>query len=104
MAENTVDMEVRAVEEELKKALGTRYVIGPELGSGGAGIVFQLSDIASNLTRVAKILRPSVRDVEDLKDEFKNEAQKLAHLRHPNLVTVFEQSKPEDPPYFCRSR
>jgi HD superfamily phosphohydrolase len=100
MVDTKEDIEVRTVKDELDHALEPRYSVGPELGSGGAGIVFQLTDVASNLTRVAKILRPSVRDVEDLKEEFKNEAQKLAHLRHPNLVTVFEQSKPDDPPYF----
>ena len=100
MPEIRDDDEVRTAREELQQALATRYTVDAQLGSGGAGIVFQITDLASTVMRVAKILRPSVRDVEDLKEEFKNEAAKLARLRHPNLVTVFEESRVGAPPYF----
>lgn len=100
MPEIRDDDEVRTARQELQQALATRYTVDAQLGSGGAGIVFQITDLASTVMRVAKILRPSVRDVEDLKEEFKNEAAKLARLRHPNLVTVFEESRAGDPPYF----
>src|SRR5688500_15587249 len=85
------DAEIDEAKLELTQLLGQRYVVQRDLGKGGAGIAFLIEDTATGLPRVAKILRPSVRGLDDLVREFKGEAQKLAKLRHPNLVTVFEQ-------------
>lgn len=94
------DLEVSQVREELSVALGQRYDIQDLLGLGGAGIVFRIVHRASGVQRVAKVLRPVVRGVGDISEEFRSEATRLAGLRHPNLVTVFEQAQSSEIPYF----
>lgn len=100
MNEAPVDPVVQQLREELDSLLTPRYTIEQYLKSGGAGAVFKIREKATNVSRVAKILRPEVRDVSAIRQEFLTEAQKLAALRHPNLVTVFEQSQLDKTPYF----
>jgi serine/threonine protein kinase len=94
------DPEITQLRAELTGLLAPRYGVESYLKSGGAGAVFKIIDNASQASRVAKILRLRARDIAALKEEFLTEAQKLAGLRHPNLVTVFEQSKADATPYF----
>ena len=98
-----LDPEVRVAQEELKTLLNGRYHVGHHIGRGGAGIVFAITNIASRVKRVGKILSPSARKAKEherIAKEFKEEATKLAHLHHANLVTVFEQSCGDEIPYF----
>jgi uncharacterized protein len=98
-----VDSEIDTAHEELRKLLGARYSVAKHIGRGGAGIVFKITDIPSGVERVGKILSPSARLAKEharIAAEFRGEAKKLAHLHHPNLVTVFEQSTATEIPYF----
>lgn len=95
------DPEIKAAGNELVELLKPRYVVQEPLGKGGAGVVFRISDTASGIDRVAKILRETARVYPDISEEFKKEARRISALRHPNLVTVFEQSRDEETaPYF----
>lgn len=93
--------EIDTAHTELVSLFGTRYKVTRHLGTGAAGIVFEVKDTATGMKRVAKLLRKGVRDNAQLKADFENEAKKLAGLRHPNLVTVYEQSPARtSAPYF----
>lgn len=98
--------EIHIARQYLNAKLGGRYEVGQPLGMGGAGVVFKVHDIASGIPRVAKVLRPSVRELPAdqmavLANDFQGEATKLGGLRHQHLVAVFEQSiDATDLPYF----
>lgn len=100
MDDKPVDKETTFVRTEIEGTLGSRFQVGHQLGKGGAGIIFEITDKMNENKRVVKVLRPSAREIEQLKQEFFGEAQRLAQLRHSNLVTVFEQGPKLPPPYF----
>lgn len=93
-------VEQRKASTELAKLLGTRYKVRRHLGTGGAGIAFLVTEQSANVHRVAKLLRREVRHHEQIRADFQSEAKKLAGLRHRNLVTVYEQSKSDQTPFF----
>lgn len=66
-----------------------KYKIVEEIGVGGSGIVFK--SIHQDLERVSalKILKTDVMDEVILK-RFKREAQAIASLNHPYIVTVYD--------------
>lgn len=68
--------------------LGT-YEIVALLGAGGMGTVYQAKDTRLRRQVALKILPPSFADSDALV-RFRREAEMLASLSHPNIVTVYE--------------
>ncbi|MEW5740438.1 MAG: protein kinase, partial [Myxococcota bacterium] len=72
-----------------------RYVILERLGSGGMGEVYTAWDPALDRKVAVKILRPEFLQqdpelTEQLKTRMIREAQALARLSHPNVVTIHD--------------
>lgn len=72
-----------------------RYVILERLGSGGMGEVYAAWDPALDRKVAVKILRPEfLQDDPELTEQLKTrmirEAQALARLSHPNVVTIHD--------------
>lgn len=69
-----------------------RYLVLGHIGSGGLGDVYAAFDSELDRKVAIKILRPSARDksLGDPTQRLLREAQALAKLRHPNVVTVFD--------------
>ncbi|MEM6291417.1 MAG: serine/threonine-protein kinase [Myxococcota bacterium] len=65
-----------------------RYVIGRQLGAGGLGIVFEAWDPELERTVAVKLVRPRTPGTRG-PERFLREAQALARLNHPNVVSVF---------------
>ena len=69
-----------------------RYVVLEELGTGGMGVVFAAYDPELNRKVALKLLRP--RNLERKRKASSNrlllEAQALAKLAHPNVITVYD--------------
>ena len=74
---------------ELREILAGRYRLGPVLGRGGMGAVHRAHDELLDRDVAVKLL-----DVEQAPQtavqRFRREAQFLAGLSHPNVVTVFD--------------
>lgn len=66
-----------------------RYILLGEVGRGGMGRVFRAFDPRLERTVAVKLLRSERRDARD-RQQLIVEAQTLAKLSHPNLVTVFD--------------
>jgi serine/threonine protein kinase/Tol biopolymer transport system component len=65
------------------------YRIVRPLGSGGMGEVYAAEDTKLQRTVALKILPPAMADDPDRLARFRREAQAIAALNHPNVVTVY---------------
>lgn len=72
------------------KKLGNRYEIKEKLGSGGMSIVYKGLDTVLNRMVTIKVLRDQYASDEDFVRRFRREAQSVASLSHPNIVSIFD--------------
>lgn len=80
---------VPAIPVTITPALPDRYEILNLVGQGGTGSVFKVHDTGSGRTLAVKVLRPELVDDESALKRFEQEAQSVARLEHPNLVTIY---------------
>lgn len=71
---------------------GTAYRATRELGQGSMGLVVEAEHLALGTMFVVKLLHQALAERPDFVDRMRIEAQSLARLRHPNLVTVTDFS------------
>jgi serine/threonine-protein kinase len=71
------------------QTLANRYVLGRVLGRGGMGSVYAAHDDVLDREVAVKLL-PVADAPSDAHERFRREAQFLAGLAHPNVVTVFD--------------
>ena len=67
-----------------------RYTIKALIGAGGMGRVFSALDNELGRTVALKLIRPDQTASPDAHARLLREAQTLAHLHHPNVVTVHD--------------
>ncbi len=73
----------------LKRLQDGRYYILKELGEGGRGIVYKAKDTVLNRVVAIKILKKAFLS-EEPRSRFLREAQTIAKLNHPNVVSIYE--------------
>src|SRR4051794_20119769 len=76
----------------LGTVLGGRYVLGPKLGSGGMGAVFEATDERGNLVAVKTLLvGPSAPAVAaETRTRFGREIDATARLVHKNVLSLID--------------
>ena len=74
--------------EAPSRAIG-RFRLQRELGAGGMGVVYAAHDSKLERTIALKVLHPRTRG-DTAGTRLQREAQAMARLRHPNVLTVFE--------------
>lgn len=78
--------------------INDRYRIDAELGQGGMGTVYQAHDTALDRDVVVKLVsNPQLGIVG--RTRLLREAQTIAKLKHPNIVTVYDVGEYEEQPY-----
>ncbi|MBW2278082.1 MAG: serine/threonine protein kinase, partial [Deltaproteobacteria bacterium] len=78
-----------------------KYVIGPRLGAGGMGVVYQGEHITLGMQVAIKVLHPSEADDPTMIARFKAEARSAAAIRHQNVVEVTDFGlTPDRRPFF----
>ena len=71
------------------------YKIISLIGEGGMGTVY-LAEHAHMARKVAiKVLLPQLMKHEQIRQRFKNEAATMAHLQHPNIVSLIDYYEDE---------
>jgi serine/threonine protein kinase/Tfp pilus assembly protein PilF len=73
-----------------------RFELVKELGRGGFGVVFEARDVQLRRSVAVKLLRVGGGG---LSEQLEREAELVARLSHPNLVTIFDVGLSEHGPY-----
>ena len=77
------------------------YRIGPRLGRGGMGAVYEAVDTTTGATVAVKVLATHLADDPGLKARFRAEIETLKELRHPGIVQLLAYGDQDDQPYFA---
>src|SRR3954452_14119200 len=65
-------------------------MLGPLLGRGGMGVVYQAQHVHLGRTVALKLLAPELSRSEDFRARFLRESRLAAELEHPGIVTVYD--------------
>lgn len=74
---------------ERRKKLGKQFELGPVLGSGGMGVVYEGRDSALGRLVAIKKMREELREDAGLRERFLQEARTVAKLKHPGIVEIY---------------
>ena len=83
----------------MSKIFGGRYEVLERIGAGGMAIVYKAKDVLLNRVVTIKVLREQFVTDEDFIRRFRREAQSVASLSHPNIVSVYDVGKEVDTEY-----
>ena len=81
------------------KMLDGRYEILEVIGTGGMAIVYKAMDHRLNRQVAVKVLKNDLAQNADFRRRFHDEAQAVAMLSHPNIVSVYDVSHDGDAEY-----
>ena len=85
------------MDENANKYLGmkldNRYEIQQVIGKGGMAYVFKARCQLLNRNVAIKMLREDMAHDDSFKENFKREAQAVAMLSHPNIVSIYDVSR-----------
>ncbi len=93
----TVPAGATAPEGAVPGDLFGRYVIRELVGAGGMGEVFAAYDPILNRKVALKMIKPGIAGASlEARARFEREAQAMARLNHPNVVSVFDVGEVDD--------
>jgi pSer/pThr/pTyr-binding forkhead associated (FHA) protein len=78
---------------ELVGQMISRYLVGPVLARGQAGIVLHARDTEADRPIAFKVLEPRLVADETRRERFVRAMKTVLPLRHPNLITVYAAGK-----------
>ncbi len=87
------------MDKYIGKLLDNRYEILEKIGVGGMAVVYKALCHRLNRFVAVKILKDDYAVDEDFRRRFHTEAQAVAMLSHPNIVTVYDVSRTQDVNY-----
>jgi hypothetical protein len=84
----------------LPRAFG-EYTLLRELGRGAMGIVFEATHRTLGRQVALKVLRTGFDTDDVARQRFRREARSAAHLRHDNIVEIYDAGEIEGQPYYA---
>jgi eukaryotic-like serine/threonine-protein kinase len=87
------------IADSVGRVLGDRYRLIRPLGVGASAHVFVAEDVSLGRRVAIKVLHPALAGDEGFLRRFRAEAQVVASLRHPNILTVFDWGEDGGSPY-----
>ncbi|MCL5773093.1 MAG: protein kinase, partial [Firmicutes bacterium] len=78
------------MEDITGKILNERYRVEEKLGEGGMAYIYKAMDTKLERTVVLKVLKEEMAKDPEFLGRFKREAQSVAKLNHPNILTVYD--------------
>ena len=67
-----------------------RYIITERIADGGSGLIFKGNHILLNMPVAVKMLKHELAMNQDFLGAFRNEANIVAQLNHPNIIKVYD--------------
>jgi len=101
VSENHDDDKTHSFIPLTKDTMVGHYRIIKKIGSGGMGDVYLANDSKLDRQVALKFLPPQFAFDDQHKARFKREAQAVAKLNHPNVVTVYEVNEFGDRPFIA---
>ena len=92
-------MDNNKMDRYLGRTLDNRYEIQKVLGKGGMAVVYKAHDHLLGRAVAMKILRDDMAADAEFRSRFQAEAQAVAMLSHPNIVSVYDVSRQPDVDY-----
>ncbi len=89
--------------EKLQRAAAPKYDVTGVLGYGGMAGVFRAHEPRLNRKVAIKVMSPALMMDPQLLERFVQEARTIAHLNHPNIVTIYEVDQRDDLHWFAMS-
>jgi serine/threonine-protein kinase len=74
----------------LGRVIDRRYRVLARLGAGGMGVVYRVEHLHLGKTAAMKVLAPDSAARPEMIRRFRNEAQAVSSLDHPNIVQTFD--------------
>ena len=87
------------MDQYIGKMLDNRYEILERIGTGGMAVVYKAKCHRLNRMVAVKILKSDLAQDEDFRRRFNAEAQAVAQLSHPNIVSVYDVPRGGDTEY-----
>ena len=81
------------------KMIGNRYEIISRIGAGGMANVYQARCTILNRIVTVKVMRSELAEDKDFVRRFQLEAQAVARLSHPNIVSIYDVGEEDGLPY-----
>jgi serine/threonine-protein kinase len=88
------------VVQRLRRATLGEFEIGRELGRGAMAAVFLAHEVSLDRKVAIKVMSPGLLMDEGMAERFKREAITIAHLNHPNIVSVHSVRQAEGLHFF----
>lgn len=92
-------MATSRIADSVGRVLGDRYRLTRPLGTGASAHVYVAEDVTLRRRVAIKLLHPALAGDEGFLRRFRAEAQVVAALRHPNILTVFDWGEDGGSPY-----
>jgi eukaryotic-like serine/threonine-protein kinase len=87
------------IADSVGRVLGGRYRLTRPLGTGASSHVYVAEDVNLRRRVAIKVLHPALAGDAAFLKRFRAEAQVVASLRHPNVLTVFDWGEDDGSPY-----
>lgn len=71
------------------RILGKRYEITEKIAQGGMSVVYKALDLNLNRYDAVKVLKEEFTSNDEILERFKQEANAVAFLSHPNIVNIY---------------
>ena len=78
------------MEFSIPEIIDNRYRVNEKIGSGAMATVYSAEDTRLGRQVALKILRPEHASDETFRARFRREAESVAALNHPNIVSVYD--------------
>jgi serine/threonine protein kinase len=75
------------------------YELGPRLGQGGMGVVYEALDQKLGRKVAIKLRNETARDSSHALERFWREARTASALNHPGICTIYELNESTHPPF-----
>jgi tRNA A-37 threonylcarbamoyl transferase component Bud32 len=72
------------------RVIDNKYRVEQLLGRGGMGAVYRSRDVRLDRQVALKVVRPDLLDDHEARRRFRREAQLVARLQHPGIVSIFD--------------